>query len=185
MQTRSSRARSSDAEQGQKSPVGACHRRGGGGTVGGWGGVEGGGGGVASRKPVGGEGSEKSKESKEAPKLSPADPLSRESSKAHTAQPRRASGVKPRDDALRALKQKPRQALEDTLAAGSFVGSNFPVQTDIYKLLCTDYIYPSPPSPVQPRSPSGPGRRHRPSPPCPGCRFWKQLHFTEKMSIEQ
>lgn len=32
----------------------------------------------------------------------------------------------------------------DTLLSGRFVGSNFPVQTGIYKLLCIDYIYPAP-----------------------------------------
>lgn len=49
----------------------------------------------------------------------------------------------------------------DRLLAGRFAGSNFPVQTDIHKLLRIDYIYPSL------RSPPGPARRLPPAAAAP------------------
>lgn len=68
----------------------------------------------------------------------------------------------------------------DTPLAGRFVGSDFPVQTDISNPLCIDYSYPSPALAPRPRSPPASGRR-RPSPPGSVRRFWKQLHFPVKM----
>lgn len=53
----------------------------------------------------------------------------------------------------------------DTLLSGRFVGSNFPVQTGIYKLLCIDYIYPDPLSPPRPAARVPPAAT---APPRPG-----------------
>lgn len=53
----------------------------------------------------------------------------------------------------------------DTLLSGRFVGSNFPVQTGIYKLLCIDYIYPDSLSPPRPAARVPPAAT---APPRPG-----------------
>lgn len=53
----------------------------------------------------------------------------------------------------------------DTLLSGRCVGSNFPVQTGISKLLCIDYIYPAPLSAPRPAARVPPAAA---APPRPG-----------------